>query len=267
MIKKLAEKFDRSNLLNYRLWQFSLLNVFRFFPWYFLFRIMIFHPNKSIKGLLHYRHLVRKNQKQPLNGTAELQEMKNNFTGNNLLIAPGFCLKPLHPVTKKCLCPAGHANHDCTILSNSEKFLNDQNPWPKQCESCTIGSFIKLAAPLGARFYIMTSAYDIARDVYLPAIKSKQSTYGVFTLCSYSTEAFTFGLAVSGIKGAMFTFCEGDCENHEEWTEADVGIKDKQTKLDGKSLKSLYTFLSELKENKNIQTPTYTQLLNVYSVK
>jgi len=75
----------------------------------------------------------------------------------------------------------------------------------------------------------MTSAHDITNDLYLQAIKDNIARQGIFLLCPYSTEAFTWGLAISGIDGALITFCKGDCLNHQEFTQADIGFKDKQT--------------------------------------
>jgi hypothetical protein len=115
----------------------------------------------------------------------------------------------------------------------------------------------------------MTSAIDIARDLFLPESKSNEECLGLFFLCPYSTEAFTFGLAVSGISGAVITFCEGDCSNHQEWTKADIGIKNEQTFVDSKIFSSLIDELSNVAdtyicENDSIH---YSKENNVYVYK
>lgn len=93
----------------------------------------------------------------------------------------------------------------------------------------------------------MTSALDIAKDVYVPAIEKKGARCGIFFLCPYSLEPFTFGLATAAIKGALVPFCRGDCKTHEEWTNADVGIKNDQTFVAEESWRAVLAQLEQLK--------------------
>ena len=80
-------------------------------------------------------------------------------------------------------------------------------------------------------FYIMTSAKDILFDVFKQAMDSGKFVSGVFILCRYSFKPFFTGMYASGIKGAMFPFCEGDCRDYGTWSRADRGEKAERTEV------------------------------------
>lgn len=223
---------DTYAVLNIRVWEFMWRNITREFPYYVLRQIFIMHPWKACSGLASYSNLVRTFKGHSLNGTLPFENTMKRFSEQgNPLIAPGFCMKPYDNDTQQSACPAGHFNHRCHLLEKSQE-LPHPDKWPSPCHECGIAPLASAAARIGADFYIMTSAFDIARDVYLPALNGTGSTLGLFFLCPYSTEPFTFGLSISGLQGHLITFCQGDCRNHEEWTRADLGIKNKQTMVD-----------------------------------
>ena len=240
MIKR-AARLDAQTFLGFRTWQFSLLNAGRWFPWYFLLRIMVMHPTAAWRGLLRYRRLVRRSPgKEPV-GTVPLAALIDKVRQREepLLIAPGFCLKPYDYEKNRSICPAGHFNHRCILLENAANTVFQPSVWPAPCRKCGIATLVKIAAIHSADFYIMTSAIDIAQDVYLPAIRRRGPRLGLFFLCPYSVDPFTFGLAITGIKGALVQFCRGDCQTHAEWTDADRGLKNDQTAVDEKQWRSL----------------------------
>ena len=231
----LARRLDCRAFLGFRLWQFSLLNLRRAFSWFFLLRIMLLHPAMAVRGIRRYRRLVRESLGARLAGTMEWPAVlqKGSAWRERVLIAPGFCLKPYDQSKGGSLCPVGHFNHDCMLLNDARApFLSNIRQWPTPCRTCGIPPLATLAADIGADIYIMTSAMDIARDVYVPAITGRGARAGLFFLCPYSVEPFTFGLATSGISGSLVEFCRGDCKNHEDWTRADVGYKSEQTSID-----------------------------------
>ena len=92
----------------------------------------------------------------------------------------------------------------------------------------------------------MTSAIDIARDVYIPALQNKGARVGLFFLCPYSLEPFTFGLATSGLRGFLVPFCQGACSTHQEWTNADIGIKNNQTFVASEEWQDVLELLEKL---------------------
>ena len=231
---KLVKWLDRKAFLHFRLWEFSLRNSIRPFPWYFFFRVLLLHPVLSIRGVAIYRQLVRNSEGTPLCGHIPLNDIPQLFSmekskGYRLVIAPGFCMKPYDQAIEVSTCPSGHGNHRCVVLDRSTLLSTEQRRWPSPCNTCNIGKLATTAFSLGADFYIMTSALDIARDLFIPAIQGKGARLGIFFLCPYSSEAFTFGLTISNIIGTILTFCTGDCSNHHEFTLADAGIKDQQT--------------------------------------
>ncbi|HPG38167.1 MAG TPA: hypothetical protein PLP19_05805 [bacterium] len=234
---KFAAWLDRKTFFSCRLWEFNLHNLTRLFPWYYLFTALCKHPRKTVRGFVRYQKLVRASNKNPLYGTIAYSALLEYLATTHrnperFLIAPGFCMKPYDEEKNQCLCPAGHFNHRCIIAEQPGILVKKRVNWPIPCNYCSIGALVRIAAGIQADFYIMTSAIDIARDVFRPALQGHGARTGLFLLCPYSAEAFTFGLATSGIYGSLVTFCAGDCRNHAEFTSADIGIKNKQTHVD-----------------------------------
>lgn len=237
---------DQKAFLSSRLWSFSLHNIFRDFPYYFLWSALLQHPVRSWHGFRAYQKLVRIANGSSLSGTMALDELVASVQKQRFLIAPGFCMKPYDYTKQKSICPAGHFNHECRLL-NDPDLVFDKEKWPKPCHMCGIAPLTKIAVELGTDFYIMTSAMDIAKDVYLPAIKNSGARHGLFFLCPYSLEPFTFGLSITDIKGALVPFCKGDCATHTEWTQADIGIKNDQTFVKEESWHVIFEQLEKLK--------------------
>jgi hypothetical protein len=125
--------------------------------------------------------------------------------------------------------------------------LNNPARWPKPCSQCGIAPLALWAAEIHADVYIMTSAIDIAKHVYLPALRNQGARVGLFFLCPYSLEPFTFGLTTAGIRGALLPFCQGACSTHQEWTKADTGIKKDQTFVADEQWHKVHELLRKLK--------------------
>ncbi len=272
---KLAQWLDRKEFLNYRLWEFSLRNLFRFFPYHFLFRIVLMHPLKALRGIFKYQKLVREAKGGDLTGTGKLDEIFDQLkTGlidpSDFVLAPGFCMKPYDEDKTVSPCPAEHFNHRCLVLEKPSMLLNDQQQWQQPCNVCSLGTLAQLSAKLKANFHIMTSAHDITNDLFLPTIKNRGSRLGIFLLCPYSTDAFTWGLAICGIDGFLISFCKGDCLNHEDFTRADIGIKQKQTFIEETIFDHLKTELTNLAQTKVQNEQDRVQYIyknNVYKIK
>ena len=268
MLKKYAARLDVRAFLGFRVWQFSLLNFRRAFPWYFLFRIILLHPIRSWKGLQRYRQLVKRANGGHIAGTTTLQSalLKKQENAASFLIAPGFCMKPYDYSKSRSICPAGHFNHACLLLDKGGITLFEPEKWPSPCSSCGIAPLVQLAAKHRADVYIMTSALDIARHVYLPAIRHRSPQAGLFFLCAYSTDAFTFGLALSGIEGALVKFCRGDCKNHEDWTKADIGFKRDQTFVESQTWQAILHNEDDIAVGDRTSGPIFEQRGQVYRV-
>jgi len=271
IILKVANWLDRKEFLRFRLWEFSFGNASRFFLWYFYFRVLIPHPIKALKGFFEYRQLVRDANGESLTGSADLAEIHQYILNDKrnpqkFIIAPGFCLKPYDVTGQKSKCPVGRFNHDCLVLEKSELLFKDRQYWLGPCRECDIGKLAQLGAKLHADLYIMTSALDIARDLFLPAIKGEETRSGVFLLCKYSTEAFTLGLTTCGIAGALITFCSGDCVNHKDFTRADKGFKETQTQIETSLLDHLSNELLKLADLLPKSAEVYLKMGNIYKI-
>ncbi len=271
LIIKIARHFDRKEYFGFRLWEFCLRNTVRLFPWYFLFAVLIRHPLTAVHGFWYYRNLVRKSPEQNLRGTINLSPLvratRQNKHKGRFILAPGFCMKPFDAVNRESVCPAGFFNHRCVILDQPSLLRQEQTEWAKPCDRCNIGRLARLGARLYADFYIMTSALDIAHDLFLPSLQGNGAKTGIFFLCPYSAEAFTFGLAATGIKGALVTFYKGDCQNYEEFTRADIGIKKKQTLIKESDFEYLQKELAAgtaVVKSPSHRNPRYSRKGNVY---
>ncbi|MBN2411114.1 hypothetical protein JXQ31_05425 [candidate division KSB1 bacterium] len=270
-VVKIAKHLDRKEYFSFRLWEFCLRNTVRLFPWYFLFAVLIRHPLTALHGFWYYRNLVRNSPRQALHGTINLSSLirtlRQNKKNGRLILAPGFCMKPFDAVKRESICPAGFFNHRCAILDQPELLRQEQETWAEPCDRCNIGRLARLSAQIHADFYIMTSALDIAHDLFLPSLQGTGANMGIFLLCPYSAEAFTFGLTVTGMKGALITFCKGDCQNYEEFTRADIGIKKKQTFIEESDFEYLQNELAAdtgPAMSPSHRIPSYSRKNNVY---
>ncbi len=255
VLNTLARKMDKYAVFNLRVWEFMWRNLTRHFPYYVLRKIFLSHPWHAFSGLSYYAKNVSAFKPDSLHGTLSFEKVVKHFSASdNPLIASGFCMKPYDTDVQQSICPAGQFNHRCYLLEQPA-VLKAPEEWPPPCHRCGIAPLTVAAARIGADFYIMTSAFDIARDVFIPAAKGTGAQLGIFFLCPYSTEPFTFGLSISGMQGHLITFCQGDCRNHEEWTRADLGIKNKQTKVKASTYQKVLDSLQNTSErNKTFYT-------------
>ena len=81
----------------------------------------------------------------------------------------------------------------------------------------------------GTSFHIMTSAMDIARDIFIPTLKKQRFRYAIMFICPYSILPITLPLFICGIKFMIIPYTTGDCRDYGEFVRADVGIKPKRT--------------------------------------
>ncbi len=263
LLNRFTSHFDSHALSGIRLWQFTMNNVSRDFSWYFLFRSYLRFPLQAAQGFKHYKGLVRQNHPESLTGTLSKNDLFDFLQQNpqqKFLIASGFCTKPFNIEQQRSICPAGHFNHNCLLI---EQLSSSTLPAP--CQQCGIAPLVLAAVKLGADVYIMTSALDIACDLFLPAMRTGEKYMGLFFLCPYSTELFTFGLATAGIRGALVTFCRGACADHFTWTRADKGVKNEQTFVKSQDFDQLVCDLEKISQGKRYKQETrYQQINNIY---
>lgn len=153
-----------------------------------------------------------------------------------MIVGVGFCLKPMDPP-----CLAGRANHYCYYFEQLRH--SAASNIPACCRQCAIRKIGIMTRKTGAAFYIMTSAKDILFDVFKPALDEGRFSSGLFMLCRYSMWPFAVGLLASGMRGWLFPFKKGDCQDYKTWLQADRGIKEEQTEINEPSRRTIRELL------------------------
>jgi hypothetical protein len=262
----LLTKLDDSSFLGFRVWEFCFRSLRRRYGLAFLSGIVLRHPLKTLAGASKYRRLLRDRREQgditPLfEGSEEDFVSRMVMGGRDLLVAVGFCYKPLAPV-----CPVGRPNHDCLYLDelDLEHASAAIHPACRRCEIKTIGAQALLA---GANMHIMTSALDIARDVMIPSIDHERFKEAIMCLCPYSVQAITLPLVICGIEGLLVSYASGNCLDYEQWFLADKGIKREMTLLSHTAYGKVLTLLQVAAEQREKERARYGRFVrqgNIY---
>jgi hypothetical protein len=202
------------------MWGFCLRSLLREYGWQFVRRVAVPHPLRTARAVL---------AAGALDVSGHVTDVSPRGPGPRLegarsIVGLGFCLKPMDPP-----CPSGRPNHDCLYLENLPE--SGGVTVPPACRRCAIGEIGTMTLRTGAAFYIMTSARDILSDVFVPSLDRGSFSSGLFVLCRYSLRPFAVGLLASGIRGRLFSFEKGDCQDYRTWLLADRGLKDEQTAL------------------------------------
>ena len=150
MIIKFTQWLDKREFFRYRLWEFSYRNLLRFFPYHFLFKIILRHPVLALCGVMKYRKLVKEAKGVDLSGTNKLDDIfvqlkTGMIDARGFVIAPGFCMKPYNENKSKSPCPVGHFNHRCLVLERSSMLSKNQQYWQQPCNNCNLGTFAVLS--------------------------------------------------------------------------------------------------------------------------
>ena len=214
---------------------FCLQSLFREYGWSFIWHVVLPHPVKTIRTLIQYTRV----DFAEVPTAVTLEKPESVLNGPRSVVGVGFCLKPIDPP-----CPSGRFNHDCQYLERS--FPAGAEKIPNCCRYCAIREIGEKAFYAGFSFYIMTSAKDILHDLYLPSLRNSRFTSGVFVLCRYSFEPFATGMLVSGIRGWLLPFEQGDCRDYKTWVRADRGDKTDQTVIADQNRKTVMRILDGL---------------------
>ena len=137
----------------------------------------------------------------------------------------GYCQRPLKAGDQPLNCPSKRFSHDCYFIEN----YHQATQTPPACSICEIKPIAELVIQAGASFHIMTSAMDIARDIFLPTLERQRFRYAIMFICPYSIFPITLPLFICDIKFMIIPYLIGDCRNYGEFVRADVGIKPKRT--------------------------------------
>ena len=194
------------------LWHFFFRSLFTPYGQFFLWRMAL---PRLLQFFRAWRRFLKLSPQLAHKGT-----VSTDLQGPSRydLVAGSFCQKPF-------ACPAGRFNHRCLKAEAGSAKL------PRICEACPLGRVVDLAAVRGADFYVMTSALDIAHDLFLPNLRAHRWQRGLFILCPYSAQPFLLAMLVAGFEGTLVTFCCGDCRSYRDFSLADRGVKPQQTQV------------------------------------
>jgi hypothetical protein len=234
--KTLLKRMDETAFLGFNAWDFCVRSLAQPYGRLFL-RSMIFrHPLRTLSGLMLYRRRLRSLQQTDVApiGLDSEERYRDAFSNGRLLLGIGFCQKPLDPP-----CPAGRFNHRCLLLEQP-----NSTTIPAACIACPIRETAFRGIRAGASIYIMTSAIDIARDLLLQNDHSPYSCY-FLSICPYSIPPLTLAMSICGLRGLVFAFGRGDCQDYAAWLNADRGTKAEQTFLSSAAQKKLMDLLDK----------------------
>ena len=226
---------DQRCFLGFSIWEFSFRSLPRLYGRIFVRDIALRHPLRTLTGLLAYRRFARHPRQEGdvthlYAGTeADLRDEIGEADGG-FLVALGFCQKPAGAPGVGC--PAGRFNHECHALARDDVLEVQTQSLPIACRDCDVRTIGTAALRAGAAVYIMTSAADIARHLFIPTLEDGRFRHGLFLQCPYSVPAMILPLLICRIRSLLVGYAEGDCRDYAQFLLADEGVKDERTHLD-----------------------------------
>jgi hypothetical protein len=244
----ILRKLDEKAFLGFRIWDFSFRSLLHRYSSTFLEEIVFRHPLRTLSGLLAYRRLVHGDPKRGdvtylFSGTEKDFQRRVAEEEGGFLIAVGFCQKPMRKVGHDNECPVGRFNHHCLYLAQLDLSQSEGRSIPSVCQSCEIRMIGMKALWAGADMHIMTSALDIAHDIFVPTLERGRFKTAIFCVCPYSVQPMALSLLICGIEGLIVQFNSGYCADYSQWSLADRGIKEDRTLLSKESYSKILDFL------------------------
>jgi hypothetical protein len=256
----------------WRLLEFSVHSLNQAYGTAFVRRIVLRHPLRALRGAWTFGHTPQPGPSgERLFGQCSQAEFLQRAASNGerLLVATGFCQKPLRAAGSASDCPAGRFNHDCLYLARLDLNPARAPQVAPACADCSIRLLGHAALQAGASFAILTSAQDIAHDVLLPALEEQRFRQVLLAICPYSLEPMSLALCVCGLEGYVFAYDSGACADYPQWLRADRGDKAECTTLPAHSLSRILHLLEHIAGDRARQMPTgramhYVQKGNVF---
>jgi hypothetical protein len=242
-------KLDHHRFLGFPVWEFSFRSLPRLYGRIFVRNIVLRHPLRALEGMLAYRRFARQGRREGdvthlYAGTeAELRE-KIVEADDGFLVALGFCQKPVGAPGVGC--PAGRFNHDCRVLARDDVLEVQAGRLPIACRGCDVRVIGTAALRAGAVVYIMTSAADIARHLFIPTLEGGRFRHGLFLQCPYSIPAMILPLLICHIQSLLVGYGEGDCRDYAQFLLADEGTKGERTYLNPTAHAHVLDFLQDV---------------------
>ena len=171
-MNRIFQKLDELNFLGFKIWEFSFRSLSRDYGWFFLFNIVLRHPVKMLRGLNRYRHFFKKPELNDTGDKIVANINRDKFikkaetSPQKTLIGMGFCLRPLTSADQQHECPSERFSHDC--------FYRDTGKNHPACDVCAIKTMVNKVNKKGCSFNILTSALDVAKDIFVPTLKDRK---------------------------------------------------------------------------------------------
>ena len=244
----LLRKLDKKAFLGFRVWDFSFRSLPHRYSNTFLKEIVFRHPLRILSGLLAYRRLVHGDPRRGditylFSGAEEGFQRRVAEGEGSLLVAVGFCQKPMREAGHGDECPVGRFNHRCLYLAQLDLSQLEDRAIPSVCHSCEVRAIGTRALRAGADMHIMTSALDIAHDIFVPSLERGRFKTAILCVCPYSVQPITLPLLICGIEGFVVQFNSGYCADYSQWSLADRGIKNDRTLLSPQAHSKILAFL------------------------
>ncbi len=258
---------------HYRRWlalfDFSARSLAQPYGTTFLGQVLLRHPLCATRGLRDYLRQSAQTSPHRLLGAQSADQWVQQAArdAGKLLVATGFCQRPLATARGDRGCPAGRFNHRCLYLSHLERDAKHTRMSPA-CADCSIRLLGRAALLAGASFAVLTSALDIAHDILLPALKEQRFERVLFAICPYSIEPMSLALAMCGLQGMLIPFDAGACADYGEWLRADGGLKPERTTLSSGDLATMLHLLQRIATARGqlhlVQPTSYVYCGHVY---
>jgi hypothetical protein len=240
---------DRRRFLGFPVWEFSFRSLPRLYGRVFVWDIVLRHPLRALQGLLAYRQFSRRGWQageitRLYSGTEA--DLRRDIVGldGGFLVALGFCQKPVGAPGVGC--PAGRFNHECRVLARDDILGIQAERLPTACRDCDVRLIGAAALRAGAAVYIMTSAADIARHLFIPTLEGGRFRHAVFLQCTYSIPAMVLPLLICRIRSLLVGYSEGDCRDYAQFLLADEGTKEERTTLNPTTRAHVVDFLQHI---------------------
>ena len=242
----LFKKLDQFKLLGLQIWEFSARSLFRAYGWNFIFKVLIRHPIKSIKGLWAYKKFIK-----TVNFSADKDIISNlglakfmakaQAEPQNLLVATGFCQKPTDAANPKDSCPTVRFTNHCQYYEN--------HTLAPACEACDIKRIVELVKDLSCQFDILTAVRDITDNIFIPLLRGKTSKQVMIFICPFSIRLAILPLFICQADFVLIPFSSGSCDNYHDFIKADTGHKDETTYAHQDHLALIEKALRQIKSN------------------
>jgi hypothetical protein len=99
------------------------------------------------------------------------------------------------------------------------------------CVGCAVRALGERALAVGASLYLMTSAQQIAHDLFLPALAGHGFQHAILNVCPLSIQPMALMLFVCRMRALLLAYGRGACDTYARWLAADRGDKPERTML------------------------------------